>query len=50
MITKSYLCGVSEGNEIETDLIVIGGSNAGIAAAIAAAKKGIDVIVLEKYG
>lgn len=31
------------------DLIVVGGGFAGVAAAISAAKKGVDVLLIEKY-
>lgn len=34
--------------ELETDLLVIGGSGAGLTAAISADEKGLDVVVLEK--
>lgn len=40
----------SKGDNLKTDLVVIGGGGAGMAAAVAAAEKGVDVTVLEKHG
>ena len=34
----------------ECDVLVVGGGSAGSAAAIAAARKGADVVLVEKYG
>ena len=36
--------------ELKTDLVVIGGGGAGLAAAVAAAENGVRVTVLEKHG
>lgn len=36
--------------ELETDIVVIGAGGAGIAAALSAREKGVDVVVLEKLG
>jgi glycine/D-amino acid oxidase-like deaminating enzyme len=35
---------------IDTDLLVVGGGAAGVAAAVSAARRGLDVVVLERYG
>ncbi len=35
---------------MKTDLLVVGGGAAGIAAAVAGAKSGMDVLVVERYG
>ena len=34
----------------ETDVLVVGGGSAGVAAAVAAAREGADVILVERYG
>jgi fumarate reductase flavoprotein subunit len=39
-----------QANTLEADLVVIGGGGAGLAAAVTAAEKGANVIVLEKRG
>src|SRR5687767_11579478 len=34
----------------ETDVLVVGGGSAGVAAAVAAARNGADVILVERFG
>jgi len=34
----------------ETDVVVVGGGPAGIAAAVAAARSGVDTVLVERYG
>jgi fumarate reductase flavoprotein subunit len=41
---------ISKPKEMDTDIVVIGGGGTGLAAAVAAAEKGVRVILLEKRG
>ncbi len=50
MMALSTVGAVAETAPIETDVVVVGGGGAGISAAIAAAQKGANVILLEKVG
>src|SRR5690606_850296 len=36
--------------QIETDVLVVGGGAAGVAAAVTAARQGLRVVLLERYG
>lgn len=38
------------GGELETDVLVVGGGAAGVAAAVTAARRGLRVVLVERYG
>ena len=40
----------SDGRDLEAELVIVGSGGAGLAAAVAAAENGSNVIVLEKLG
>jgi len=44
------ICDQRERLRIETDVLVVGGGAAGVAAAVTAARQGLKVVLLERYG
>jgi hypothetical protein len=49
-MSKVSLQDVRPAHRIEADLLVVGGGAAGVAAAVTAARHGLDVVLVERYG
>ena len=37
-------------SRLDADVLVVGGGAAGVAAAVTAARQGLDVVLIERYG